>query len=139
MINHDSENISLCAHEKVQIKKFRSPTQEMESTAMENIHWASHARNQWSHARLHIFAGNILYGILNYTVFFYHIVIVYVRNYHNMVKKYCLEALHEKKKLSLAWDHWFRAWDAQCMCTIIQPVFRSMSPEAWLFHIWICT
>ena len=34
-----------------------------------------------------------------YTVFFYHIVIVYVRNYHNMVKKYCLEALHEKKKI----------------------------------------
>ena len=33
-----------------------------------------------------------------YTVYFYHIVIVYVRNYHNMLKKYCLEALHEKKK-----------------------------------------
>ena len=29
--------------------------------------------------------------------FFYHIVIVYVRNYLNIVKKYCLEALHEKK------------------------------------------
>ena len=24
--------------------------------------------------------------------------IVYVRNYHNVVKKYCLEALNEKKK-----------------------------------------
>ena len=35
-----------------------------------------------------------------------------------MVKKYCLEALHEKKKLSLAWDQWFRAWDAPCICTI---------------------
>jgi len=31
--------------------------------------------------------------------FFYHIVIVYVRNYQNMVKKYCPEALHEKKKI----------------------------------------
>ena len=85
---------------------------------MVHIHWASHARNQWSHARLHIFPGNKLYGIHKYTVFVYHIVIVYVRSYHNMVKKYCCEVLHEKKKLSLAWDHWFRAWDAQCMCTI---------------------
>ena len=64
-----------------------------------HIHWASDARDQWSHARLHNFPDNKLYGIHKYTVFFYHIVIVYVRNYHNMVKKYCLEALHEKKKL----------------------------------------
>ena len=66
---------------------------------MVHILWASHARNQWSDARLHIFLGNKLYGIHKYTVFFYQIVIVYVRYYHNIVKKYCLEALHEKKKL----------------------------------------
>ena len=34
-----------------------------------------------------VIPGNKLYGILKYTVFFYHIVILYVRNYHNMVKK----------------------------------------------------
>ena len=69
--------------------------------------------------------GFTISQVINYMVFisvqdfFYHIVIVHVRNYHNMVKKYCLEALHEKKKnWSHAWDHWFRAWDAQCMCTI---------------------
>ena len=28
-----------------------------------------------------------------------YIVIVYVRNYHNMMKKYCFEALNEKKKI----------------------------------------
>ena len=33
------------------------------------------------------------------TVVFHHIVIVFVRNYHNMVKKYCIYA--------------------QCMCTIL--------------------
>ena len=85
---------------------------------MVHIHWASHARNQRSHARLHIFSGNKLYGLHKYTAFFYHIVIVYVRNYHNMVKKYCFEALLQKKNWSLAWDHWFCARDAQCMCTI---------------------
>ena len=62
---------------------------------MVHIHWASHARNQWSHARLHIFPGKKLNGIHKYTVFFNHILIVYVRNYHNKVKKYCLEAMHE--------------------------------------------
>ena len=45
------------------------------------------------------FVVNKLYGIHKHTVFFHHIVIVYIRNYHNMVKINCLEALHEKKKL----------------------------------------
>ena len=34
--------------------------------------------------------GNQQYGIHKYTVFFYHIVMVYIRNDHNMVKKYCI-------------------------------------------------
>ena len=50
-----------------------------------------------------------------YTVFFYNIVIAYFKNYHNVVKNYCPEALHEKKNWSHEWDHWFRASDAQCM------------------------
>ena len=37
---------------------------------MVHIHWASHARNQWSHVRPHIFPGNKLYGMHQYIVFF---------------------------------------------------------------------
>ena len=33
-------------------------------------------------------------------------------------KNTALKPCVRKKKWSLAWDHWFRAWDAQCMCTI---------------------
>ena len=29
-----------------------------------------------------------------------------------------LKPCMRKKDWSLTWDHWFRAWDAQCMCTI---------------------
>ena len=43
---------------------------------MVHIHWASHARNQWSHARLHIFLGKQQCGIHMYAVFFHYIVIV---------------------------------------------------------------
>ena len=49
--------------------------------------------------QLYIFSGNKIDGIHGYTLFFYHVVIVYVRNYHNMVKKYCIEALLEKKNV----------------------------------------
>ena len=57
-----------------------------------------------AHARLHNFSDNKLYGMHKYTIFFHHIVIVLVRNYHNMVKKYYIhiyttiyncKALHE--------------------------------------------
>ena len=61
-----------------------------ERTLMVHIHWASDERDQWSHARLHNFPGNKLYGIHKYAVFFYHIVIISDINYHNMVKKYCI-------------------------------------------------
>ena len=37
-------------------------------------------------ARLHIFLGNQKCGMHMSAVFFHHIVIVLVRNYHNMVK-----------------------------------------------------
>ena len=51
-----------------------------------------------------------------------------------MVKKYCLEALHEKKNWSLAWDHWFRAWEAQCMCT--NTVFSYNHNFSFLLGTW---
>ena len=57
---------------------------------MVHIYWVSDARDQWSHARLHKFPGNKLCGIYKYTILVYHIVIVYVRNDHNMVKKYSI-------------------------------------------------
>ena len=59
-------------------------------TIMVHKHWASDARNQWSHARLHNFLCNQQCGMHMYTVFFHNIVIVLARNYHNMVKKYCI-------------------------------------------------
>ena len=55
-----------------------------------HIHWASHARDPWSHATLHRFKGNQQCGMLMCIVFFHHIMIVFVRNYYNTVKKYCI-------------------------------------------------
>ena len=55
-----------------------------------HIHWASHARDLWSHTRLYSFLGKQQSGTYKYTVFFHHIVIVSDKNYHNMVKKYCI-------------------------------------------------
>ena len=66
-----------------------------------HIHWASHARDPWSHARLHSFPGNQQCCLHMYTVFFHHIVIVFVRNYHNMVKKYCI---HMYTTLLVTWE-----------------------------------
>ena len=68
-----------------------------------HIHWASHARDPWSHARLHSFPGNQKCGLHKhiYTVFFHHIVIVFVRNYHNMVNKYCI---HIYTTLLVTWE-----------------------------------
>ena len=96
---------------------------------MVHIHWASDARNQWSHSRLHNFPGNKLYGMHKNKILLYYIVIVYVRNDHTMVKNtlyLCIPySLLPGKLWSLAWDHWSRASDAQCMCTIsVQEHFR---------------
>ena len=54
-------------------------------TILVHIHWASHARNQWLHTRLHIYLQQC--GIHMYTVFFHHIVKASDKNYHNTVKK----------------------------------------------------
>ena len=43
---------------------------------MVHIHWASHARYPWSHARLPRFPGNYQCGMHIYTVFFHYIMIV---------------------------------------------------------------
>ena len=33
---------------------------------------------------------------------------------------------------SLVWDHWFRAWDAQCMCTITRYfIFMTEAEQRW--------
>ena len=53
---------------------------------MVHIHWASHARNQWSHARFQFLF--LMQGFK--ALVFRHIVIVSDINYHNMVKKYCI-------------------------------------------------
>ena len=83
-----------------------------QNTVMVHIHWASHAWNQWSHARLQFFF--LMQGFK--AVFFHHIVIVSDINYHNMVKNtvyLCIPySLLPEKMWSLAWDLWFRAWDA---------------------------
>ena len=56
---------------------------------MVHIHWASHARDPWSHARFHSFAGNPVVYTFVHSIF-HHIVIVSDKNYHNKVKKYCI-------------------------------------------------
>ena len=87
-----------------------------------HIHWASDARNQWSHSRLHSFPSNQQYGIHKNTVFF----LPYCDNFWHKLSKYgkknnvylCLPyCLFPAKLWSLAWDYGSRAWDAQCMCT----------------------
>ena len=56
-------------------------------------------------------------------------------------------SLLPQKMWSLAWDHWSRAWDAQCMCTIsvqfwfcVTPVFLSapIGPgrSSWTVNSW---
>ena len=57
---------------------------------MVHIHLASHARDQWSHGRLHIFLGNKLYGIHKYTVFFLPYCDHFRHKLSQYDKKYCI-------------------------------------------------
>ena len=73
----------------------------MEILLIVHIHWASDARDQRSHAGLHSFKANQQCGIHMYTAFFHYIVIVFVRNYHNMVNTYCI---HMYTTLLVTWE-----------------------------------
>ena len=86
---------------------------------MVHIHWASHARNQWSLARLHIFSGNKLYGIHKYTVFFTILWKFMSDTITIWWKNTALKPYMRKK-------NWCLAWDAQCMCTI-----RGRTASCW--------
>jgi len=85
-------------------------------TFMVHIHWASHARNQWSHARLQFFF--LMQGFT--AVFFHHIVIVSDINYHNMVKKilytYVYHVVYYPGRCEAL--HEITDEITQCMCTI---------------------
>ena len=66
----------------------QNPSVDCWNILMVHIHWASDARDPWSHAGLPSFPDNQHHGMHMYTVFLYHIVIVSDKNYHNMVKNY---------------------------------------------------
>ena len=121
------------------INKYRHPWQLQHTSPIKvhNVHlyWTSvlvcsicamHiARDPWSCARLHSFPGNQQCGIHVYTVLFHHIVIVSDKNYHNMVKKFCM---HMYTILLVTWEtvkHCVRSRISCMRCSVCVHLYAS--------------
>ena len=76
------QKIEHLSHDLITIINVSIVIKSIYCSLLVHIHWASHARNQWSHVRLQFFF--LMQGFI--AVFFHHIVIVSDITYHNMVK-----------------------------------------------------